>query len=123
MRIAIAGMTNEALGSSPILTRLQDFLVLRGDQVLRDTSHHLGELAERLQVEAVPILTATHIAPGGMVEQAAYLQLRDEILDGLRAAGHLDGICLLLHGAMLVEHIGSGEADLVRAIRAVAGNN
>jgi microcystin degradation protein MlrC len=123
MRIAIAGMTNEALGSSPILTRLQDFLVLRGDQVLRDTSHHLGELAERLQVETVPILTATHIAPGGMVEQAAYLQLRDEILDGLRAAGHLDGICLLLHGAMLVEHIGSGEADLVRAIRAVVGNN
>jgi microcystin degradation protein MlrC len=122
MRIAIAGITNEALGASPIKTRLQDFLVLRGDEVLRD-AYQLGDLAVRLQVEALPILTATHIAPGGMVEQSAYLQLRDEILAGLNAAGHLDGICLLLHGAMLVEHIWSGEADLVRAIRAVVGND
>src|SRR5260221_13884950 len=116
MRIAIAGITNEALGSSPLMTRLQDFIVLRGDEVLRDGPYQLGALAERLEVEAVPILTATHIAPGGTVEQSAYLQLRDEILDGLSAAGPLDGICLLLHGAMLVEHIWSGEADLVRAI-------
>jgi microcystin degradation protein MlrC len=123
MRIAIAGITNEALGSSPVMTRLQDFLVLRGEEVLRDASYHLGELAGRLQVEAVPILTATPIAPGGTVEQSAYLQLRDEILAGLGGAGHLDGICLLLHGAMLVQHIWSGEADLVRAIRGVVGND
>jgi microcystin degradation protein MlrC len=123
MRIAIAGITHEALGSSPVMTGLQDFRVLRGDEVLHDAPYHLGALAERLHVEAVPILTATHIAPGGTVEQSAYLRLRDEILAGISAAGHLDGICLLLHGAMLVEHIWSGEADLVRAVRAVVGND
>lgn len=122
MRIAIAGITNEALGSSPVMTRMQDFRVLRGAELLRAAPNHLGQLAERLQVEPVPILTATHIAPGGTVEQSAYLQLRDEIVAGLGGAAHLDGICLLLHGAMLVENIWSGEADLVREIRAVVGN-
>jgi microcystin degradation protein MlrC len=123
MRIAIAGITNESLGASPLMTRLQDFRVLRGEAVLQEGPFHLGALAEHLQIEAVPILTATHLAPGGTVELSAYLQLRDEILAGLSAAGPLDGICLMLHGAMLVEHIWSGEADLVREIRALVGND
>jgi microcystin degradation protein MlrC len=121
VRIALAGITNEALAWSPLPTRGQDFRVLRGDQILTEPIYRLGEVAERLQVEPVPLLTANHIAPGGTVELSAYLQLRQEILTGLSEAGPLDGVCLLLHGAMLVEHIGSGEADLVREIRAVVG--
>jgi microcystin degradation protein MlrC len=119
-RIAIAGITHESLGSSPLGTRLDDFRVLRGDELLRDRDG-LGQLADELGVEVLPILAATHIAPGGTVELDAYLALRDEIIRGLIALDHLDGVCLLLHGAMLVEHMWSGEADLVRAIRAAIG--
>src|SRR6266511_2034042 len=73
--------------------------------------------------EALPFspLRANSLVPSGIVEQRAYLRLRDELVGGLRAAGPLDGVCLLLHGAMLVEHIWSGEADLVREIRAALG--
>jgi microcystin degradation protein MlrC len=120
MRIAIAGITHESLGSSPLRTRLDDFRVLRGDEVLRDGTG-LGQLADELGVEVLPILSATHIAPGGTVDLDAYLALRDEIIRGLTALDRLDGVCLLLHGAMLVEHVWSGEADLVRAIRAAIG--
>jgi microcystin degradation protein MlrC len=122
IRIAIAGITHESLGSSPLRTGLDDFRVLRGDEVLRERDQ-LGQVAEELGVEALPILTATHIAPGGTVELDAYLGLRDEIIRGLVALDHLDGVCLLLHGAMLVDHIWSGEADLVRAIRAALGRD
>jgi microcystin degradation protein MlrC len=122
MRIAFAGITQEGLGASPIRTRLEDFRVVRGEPLLDDAPYQLRQVCERLGVEPVPILAATNISPGGAVESGAYLQLRDELVSGLKAAGTLDGVCLLLHGAMLVEDIWSGEADLVREIRAVVGD-
>ncbi len=122
MRIAIGGITNEALGSSPLLTRMEDFHVLRGQALVNAPGSTLAETARRLEIELVPLLSATHIAPSGTVEEATYLQLRGELLDGLRTAGNVDGVCLLLHGAMLVENIWSGDTDLVREVRAVVGN-
>ncbi|MBV9172902.1 MAG: M81 family metallopeptidase, partial [Chloroflexi bacterium] len=121
MRVAVAGFTHEALGSSPLIARLEDFRVLRGEALSRAEPYHLDAVARQLEVELVPILSATHIAPSGIVELATYLQLRDEILAGLKAAEPLDGVCLLLHGALLVQHMWSGEADLVREIRALLG--
>lgn len=119
VRIAIAGITNEALASSPVKTRMEDFRVLRGEAILHEA--RVYDLARTLDIEPVPILTATHIAPGGSVEQQAYLQLRDEIITRLQHAADIDGVLLLLHGAMLVEHIWSGDTDLVRSIRAALG--
>lgn len=121
MRIAFAGITHEGLGTSPIRTRLEDFRVVRGEDLLREQPYEIGKLCEQLGVEPVPILAATHIAPGGAIELPAYLQLRDEIVEGLERAGNLAGVCLLLHGAMHVEHIWSGDADLAREIRAALG--
>jgi microcystin degradation protein MlrC len=123
MRIAIGGITNEALGSSPLMTRMSDFRVLRGQQLVDEPTDGLAETARRLDIDLLPLLSATHLAPSGTVEEAAYLALRDELLDRLRAAGQVDGVCLLLHGAMLIEHIWSGDTDIVREVRAVVGND
>lgn len=128
MRVAIAGVSHEALNFSPILARMKDFQVMRGQDIL-----HCAGVTDFFQtlktselmpaeIEPVPLLVARSLAPSGLVEEGTYLQLRAEILDGLRSAGHLDGICLVLHGAMLVENIWSGETDLVRSIRAVVGD-
>src|SRR5438309_1929746 len=119
MRIGIAGISHEALTFSPVLQRMRDFRVLRGAQAL--DSPGLVEAAKALDFEPVPILIAAGRCPSGIVEERAYLQLRDEIVDGIRRAGKLDGICLILHGAMLVENIWSGETDLVRIIRSAVG--
>lgn len=130
MRIAIAGISHEALNFSPISTRMKDLRVLRGREILdypgvADMVHSLeiGSAAKLLKIEAVPILVARSLAPSGTIEESTYLPLREEILEGFRKAGELDGICLVLHGAMLVENIWSGETDLVRCIRAVVGND
>ena len=122
MRIGIGGITHESLGSSPLMTRLQDFRVLRGQQIVDEPGYGLADVARRLEIELVPLLSATHVAPSGTVDEAAYLELRSELLERLRSAGRLDGICLLLHGAMLVENIWSGDTDQVREMRAVVGN-
>ena len=139
MRIALAGISHEALNFSPLVTTAEDFQVWRGEELLAADSQFapyaagagrsertygtLAEMMQALGVDVVPILHANGLAPSGMVEERAYLALRDEIVAGIRQAGHLDGICLILHGALLVENIWSGETDLVRSIRAVAGND
>jgi microcystin degradation protein MlrC len=83
----------------------------------------LAEIAQAHEVEPVPILVAVSPTPSGIVEEGTYLALREEILEGLRKAGKVDGVCMLLHGSMTVENVWSGETDLVRSIRAVVGED
>ena len=142
MRIAIAGISHEALNTSPLPTTLEHFQVWRGQELLQGETRFspytagaatgamarpkyatLAGMMNDLGAEPVPILHAGGLAPSGTVEQDAYLQLRDEIIDGIQQAGQLDGVCLILHGALLVENIWSGETDLARSIRAVVGND
>jgi microcystin degradation protein MlrC len=119
MRIAIAGIAHEALTFSPAPTGLTDFQIYRDQEVL--TFPGVAAAVAELGFEPVPLLIANTATPGGPVALGAYLVLRDEILERLRAAGPVDGVCLVLHGALLVEHIGSGDTDLVREVRAVVG--
>ncbi|MGI9145215.1 MAG: M81 family metallopeptidase [Chloroflexota bacterium] len=120
VRIAIAGLAHEALTFSPEPTRLVDFDVWDREDVLA----YLGVsgLAGELDIELVPVLIAETRSPGGCVEESAYCALRDRIVDGIVQAGDVDGVCLVLHGALLVDNISSGETDLVRAIRVRVGD-
>ena len=141
MRIAIAGISHEALNFSPVITSMKDFQIWRGEEIIMPDSRFdpypaggpapgevgrtydsLLDMAQALQIELVPILYANALAPSGIVDESTYLQLRNEIVTGFEKAGPLDGICLILHGALLVENIWSGETDLVRSIRAAVGN-
>ena len=140
MRIAVAGISHESLNFSPVTVSLDEFRVWRGEELLQADSQFapygagisgtgkyspsyatLADMMEALGVEPVPILHANALAPSGIMQERAYLQLRDGIVAGIRQAGHLDGVCLILHGALLVENVWSGETDLVRSIRAVVG--
>ncbi len=142
MRIALAGISHEALNTSPLPTTLEHFQVWRGQELMQGENRFspyaagavsgamvepkyatLADMMQDLGVDPVPILHANGLSPSGTVEQGAYLQLRDEIIAGIQQAGPLDGICLILHGALLVENIWSGETDLVRSIRAIVGND
>jgi microcystin degradation protein MlrC len=119
MRIAIGGISHEALTFTPGRTTLPDFRVLRGAEVLEFPG--VASAVETLRFEPVPTLLGLSRCPYGIVEEATYRALRDELTDRIRRAGRLDGVCLVLHGAMLVEGIGSGETDQVRAVREVVG--
>ena len=119
MRIAIAGVAHEALTFAPIRASRADFDVWRGDEVLQFPG--VADAVAELAFEPVPLLVAQSHTPGGPVELETYLALRRAILDALRAAGEVDGICLVLHGSMLVEDLGSGETDLAREVRALVG--
>jgi microcystin degradation protein MlrC len=52
-----------------------------------------------------------------------YESLRDEILADLRDAGPVDGVILVLHGAMVADGYDDCEGDLISRVRAIVGPN
>ena len=76
--------------------------------------------AADLGVEAIP-LTFAIATPGPTVSAVAYTDLSGRLLDDIAAAGPLDALVLVLHGAGVVEGIESLELDLLRRIRAAIG--
>lgn len=130
-RIAVAGFQHETNTFAPIPTRLEDFerggawpALTRGGAVtelFRGLNIPLsGFLGAADDFEVVPILWAG-AEPGGLVEDAAFERIADEIVAGLAAAGRLDGVYLDLHGAMVTESHEDGEGALLARVRAAVG--
>lgn len=59
--------------------------------------------------------------PGGLMLQADYAALRDELLEGLRATAPVDGVLLLLHGAMAAQDTLDCEGDILARVRTLVG--
>ena len=59
--------------------------------------------------------------PGGRVTREAFDILRDEIVAGIRAALPVDGVLLVLHGAMTLQNDDDGETLRIQAVRNVVG--
>jgi microcystin degradation protein MlrC len=127
MRIAIAGIVHETNTYCLDQTRLQDFHIARGVQVLnnRGTETAVGGAlgkCESLNLEAVPILVAM-AQPAGVIESEAYAALRTELLESLAEELPVDGVFLDLHGAGVVDNIPDLEADLAQSIRDLVGED
>lgn len=133
MRIAVGGISHETSTFADQPTTLREFEsgfgLFRGDEVVqrfRNANTCTGGFidgAAKLGFEAVPILW-TFAYPSGLIRRADYEQLKGEYLDRLRRAdaeGPLDGALLDLHGAMVVEGIDDGDADMIEAVRGVLG--
>ncbi|HVW93030.1 MAG TPA: M81 family metallopeptidase, partial [Devosia sp.] len=80
----------------------------------------LRRLADREGLDVVEG-TAAWAEPGGLLQRQAYEELRDEILDQLRAAMPVDGVVLGLHGAMVAQGYDDCEGDLLERVRAIVG--
>jgi microcystin degradation protein MlrC len=132
-RIALAGFHHETNSFSPTRAALEDYErddgwpgILRGAEVpARLKGQNIpaaGFLAaaEARGWEILPILWA-NAEPSGPVTRDAYERIAGEIVDGVAAAGPLDGLYLCLHGAMVPEHYEDGEGELLRRLRAVTG--
>jgi microcystin degradation protein MlrC len=131
-RIFLAQLSQESGSFLPLRTDLawfQRHLLTEGDGLLEAARARPLELAGALAAaqergaEIVPGLAAWAM-PWGPVDSATYRTLKDRLLNGLRAAlaaGPLDGVLLVLHGAMQVEDTPDAEGDLLAAVRAEIG--
>ncbi|GLQ11134.1 microcystinase C [Devosia yakushimensis] len=65
--------------------------------------------------------SASWADPAGLVARTTYEDLRDEILEQLRAAMPVDGVVLGLHGAMVAQGYDDVEGDLLARVREIVG--
>ncbi|KAA1185572.1 M81 family metallopeptidase [Rhizobium tropici] len=65
--------------------------------------------------------TAAWADPAGLVNRRTYEELRDEILDQLRAALPVDAVILGLHGAMVANGYEDTEGDFLSRVREIVG--
>ncbi len=81
-----------------------------------------AEVFKKANIEIIPVLHA-YAWPGGVVERSAFEDFMNEILDGIRRAGHLDGIYMDMHGALHAQDYEDAQATLIQKIRELVGKD
>lgn len=127
-RILYAGLFHETHSFVDGVTRWQDFTVTRGPEILSkcgDASVADGFLQEAgaLGLEIVPTIDVW-ATPGGTIDHAAFEQFWTEFETPSRpllAAGNIDGIFLVLHGAMATTACDDPEGVFISRIRELPG--
>lgn len=118
MRIAIGGIHTECSTYSPVLMSVEDFKVLRGEELLRAPQF---DFLDGSGADLSPLLHARAV-PGGPVSRVAYESFKAEFIERLKAALPLDGLYLAMHGAVNVEGMDDAEGDWISAARDIVGD-
>jgi len=130
MRIALGGITHEANSFCPHVTTLADFQgrqLARGDAILDAWESTRTEQAGATSVltrvprcQVVPTLLARALS-GAPPRAETFRALLDELLARLQDAGPLDGVFLVLHGAMMAEGTPDATGEILAQVRALIG--
>ena len=79
------------------------------------------EAGEAQGWELVPTISCS-ATPSAHVTRDAFERIVKVMIDGIAAAGPLDGVYLDLHGAMVTEHLDDGEGEILARVRKVIGD-
>jgi microcystin degradation protein MlrC len=133
MRAAIVQLFHEANAFKPETVTLQDFEhrhALCGEAVrerFAGTRNWIGGVLQALDQAGIEteigFCTAAH--PGGAVDEESFRRISRKLVDSIveiQSHGTIDLVCMLLHGALVVNGTEDPESALVRAVRALVGN-
>jgi len=130
MRIALGNIVQESNSFSPVPGSWLHFPpghLLRGDEVIAHrwgTRTEIGgaiDVARAEDITLVPLLSATTSASAGPMLGEVFAALRDELIAGLRSAERIDGVLLVLHGAMSAENCEDATGEILQAAREAIG--
>lgn len=122
-RILVGAMNHESNSFNPIIAGEEDFLVLRGEEVLRrrkenDTLTGILDALEQAGYQPVPTVFASAV-PNGLVDKGFCEKLRREILEIAKAAVPIDAVCFALHGSMTDMDYEEAEGPLLEGLRRI----
>jgi len=126
MRIGIGQLWQETNTFNPRPTTRADFEefgVLRGAELVAQMAHtnELGGFIQSLSAwpEQPEIVGLVRLPawPSGTATADTFAWLRDELLAALDRAGHLDGVLLALHGALVADDHPDVEGEILAAVR------
>jgi len=131
LRVAIGGTAQETNTFTGIPTTLREFegrggeLSVGADVIAghRGVNSVVGGFIDDLEAHGAELLPTLHAraTPGGPLTRDTYERLRDELLERLAALPGFDAVLLALHGAMVADGYPDPEGDLLRRVRAIAG--
>ncbi|BBK44092.1 microcystinase C [Allostella vacuolata] len=129
MKCFTASLGTETNTFSPMLTSkesfLEDFYVGPGQHPDRPTlfAGPLWAARKRVATKGWTVVegSCSFAQPAGITVRQAYEELRDEILDQLRAAMPVDMVLMGLHGAMVADGYDDCEGDILARIREIVG--
>lgn len=131
MRLFAASLATETNTFSPIPTSRANFEAAayfppgqHPDRATHTTAP-LYVARQRAKAEGFELIEGSCFwaEPSGTCSQAAYEEMRDEILAQLKAAMPVDGVLLGLHGAMVAFGYDDCEGDVIANVRAIVGPN
>ncbi|MCA9986978.1 MAG: M81 family metallopeptidase [Anaerolineales bacterium] len=135
MRVVIGGISHETSTFTPVQTDWDSYherFYLHGQAIIdtfTGTNTPLGgfiEAGTRYGLELIPTVFAEP-HPSGPTPRPIFDHILGELLDGIRAAGPIDGVLLELHGSMVVgdldgpDGLADPEGFLLGAIRELVG--
>ena len=128
MRVFIGGILTETNTFSPVPTGLSDFRFARVGEHDDDLpneglalSHLCDQVAKRGWVSVPSFLAIAE--PAGTTTRHAYETLREQLLQELKSSLPVDMVLLPLHGAMVANGYDDCEADIVKQVRRIVGED
>lgn len=115
-RIAIGGLHTECSSYSPLEQTARDFTRTEGAKLIAAVPFDFAAH----DLDALPIFHDRSV-PGGPVSAQTFAAQRQEFMDRLRAAMPLDGVLLLMHGAIFVPGTDDPEGDFIADVRRIVG--
>jgi microcystin degradation protein MlrC len=135
IRIGVGGFLHETNTFAPTKANYQDFVQPGGwpplstgsglVEAMRNVNLGTSGFLEAAEAEGWEVAPTAWCGatPSAHVREDAYERIAKMIVEGLAAAGPLDGLYLDLHGAMVAEHLDDGEGELLARVRKVVGND
>ena len=114
--IAIGGISTECSSYSPLFQNQEDFRTLRGQELLDLVDFPFSEYS----INVSPLFFNRSV-PGGPIDREYFDEIKHLFITEINAHEKLDGILLLMHGAMYDEGIDDPEGEWIRAVREAVG--
>ena len=130
LRVFLGALAHETNSFSPIPTTIRSFedaqLCRPGNPATLDRVRQFPGYGDVLALAArsgdeIVMGTCAWTQPSGPLARRTYESLRDEILTQLREAGAVDGVFLVLHGAMMADGYPDCEGDILQKAREIVG--
>tara|TARA_B100001250_G_scaffold26696_1_gene22013 strand:+ start:948 stop:2345 length:1398 start_codon:yes stop_codon:yes gene_type:complete len=115
-KIAIGGISTECSTYSSLIQKEHDFRSIENDSILDLVNFPF----EDYNIVVKPIFLKKSV-PGGPIDQDFYIKVRNQFLNRLKNECPLDGVLLLMHGAMFVNGLEDPEGDWIERTRKAVG--
>ena len=115
-RVAVGGLHTECSSYNPLEQTIVDFTRCDGDELVELVKFDFA----RAGIDLIPLFHDRSV-PGGPVSVETWTAQTELFFDMLRAALPLDGVLLIMHGAVFVPGVTDPEGDFIAEVRKIVG--